>query len=173
MTESDPQVIQTLYEMLQQRGYTVDINEDDEQFTATKPDGEQVVIFSNIAEKYDVNSFRATVATMNELNIKHGIIVYSSITPATKTKISSTEAIQLTIERFEANQLRINPTKHHLVPLHEKLSRSESKEFKKQYGTNIKIIKSDDVISRFYAFRKGDIIKITRNTGYIDYRVVK
>lgn len=178
--ELDPQVITTLREMLQQREYKIDDDVDSDaedelptHLIATKPDGKQIVVFTSIVPKYNIKSFHNTVASMNELKIKHGIVVYTTITPATKKKIADTDAIRLTIESFTDQELRYNPTKHRLVPLHTRLNADECKAFKEKYGTKIKVIKVDDVISRFYAFQKGDIIKITRRSGYVDYRIVK
>ena len=44
---------------------------------------------------------------------------------------------------------------------------------KKKYGTKIPILKLDDPISRFYNYKKGDIIEITRYDNNICHRMIK
>jgi len=179
MTEThyDSRVFTTLCEMIEQRNYIIETKFDEDSIpssiVATKPNGEKVVIFSEIVDKYNIKKFHTTVSHMNEMKIKHGIIVFTSITPATKKKIIDTEAIKLTIESFFEQDLKYNPTKHRLVPQHRQLSPKECQDFKEKYGTKINVIKIDDVISRFYGFQKGDIIEIVRNNGYVNYRIVK
>ena len=46
-------------------------------------------------------------------------------------------------------------------------------DFKKNFGIKFGILRLDRPISRFYDYQKGDVIRITRNDGYINYRIVK
>ena len=45
--------------------------------------------------------------------------------------------------------------------------------FKKKYTDDIPIILKSDPISRFYGYERGDIIKVTRKSGYVMFRIVK
>lgn len=64
--------------------------------------------------------------------------------------------------------LKYNPTKHFLVPKHEKCTKEEIEELMDVYKIANKlqfpIILREDPIIRYYNFKSGDIIKITRNS---------
>ncbi len=47
------------------------------------------------------------------------------------------------------------------------------KKFTDKYGQKFPFIRKDDQIARFYNYQRGDVIKITRNDGFITYRIVK
>ena len=68
-----------------------------------------------------------------------------------------------TIDFFLEKELVYNPTKHAYVPIHEALTPEESEKFKKEVkGDIIKFPKllTTDRISRYYGYRKGQIIRI-------------
>tara|TARA_B110000208_G_scaffold65173_2_gene84505 strand:- start:1318 stop:1926 length:609 start_codon:yes stop_codon:yes gene_type:complete len=76
---------------------------------------------------------------------------------------------------------QLNPTKHVLVPKHEKLNDEESafilNKFKVKHKNQFPVLLKTDIISRYYNFKRGDIIKISDNTlplntVYITYRIV-
>jgi DNA-directed RNA polymerase subunit H (RpoH/RPB5) len=77
------------------------------------------------------------------------------------------------IELFAEEDLQFNITKHRLQPKFEKLKDSEAVDFKKNFGIKFGILRLDRPIARFYNYQKGDVIRITRNDGYINYRIVK
>lgn len=110
-------------------------------------------------------------------NIKHVIILYhSNITSSAKGIIN--QITDINIELFLFKELRINITKHRLVPLHEKVTDPQIlATFNKKYKTKLPILLKSDPIARFYNFTRGDVIKITRyiNTPnkYILYRIVR
>ena len=75
-----------------------------------------------------------------------------------------------------------NPTKHILVPKHVKLSENEVSELKKQFSitnnSQLPNILKDDPIVRYYNFKVGDILKIDKvngsmNYNYCNYRYVR
>ena len=90
------------------------------------------------------------------------------------------ESIDIVFELFSVDELQFNITKHRLVPLHQKLNEEESKSFKEKYGLKYQAILTSDPISRFYNYKRGDIIRILRirktndkNQYIIAYRIVK
>lgn len=70
------------------------------------------------------------------------------------------------LQVFLLRELMYNPSKHELVPKHEKLTDAEVKEFMDQYmlksKTHVPIIHRTDVMARWLGIRHGDIVKITR-----------
>ena len=79
-------------------------------------------------------------------------------------------------------KLQFNPTKHELVPKHSKISEEDADKLLVKYNLKNKfqlpIILRDDVISQYYNYQQGDIIKITNtasslNKEYIFFRFIK
>jgi DNA-directed RNA polymerase I, II, and III subunit RPABC1 len=112
---------------------------------------------------------------IKKMDVWHCLIVYKdTVTPIAKKVVE--ESKDIIIELFNVEELQYNITKHYLVPKHELLFKKKSKEceqFKKKYSDKFPIILKSDPVSRFYGYEKGDIIKITRNNGYITYRIVR
>ncbi len=82
----------------------------------------------------------------------------------------------LKIEHFKVEDVRINPTEYILQPKFTKLSQDDISIIEKKYGDLLKlpIMRIEDPISRWYDYKNGDIIKITRNIPnlHIYYRRV-
>lgn len=79
-------------------------------------------------------------------------------------------------------QLQFNPTKHSIVPKHTKLTCDEADNIIKQYELSsrfqLPLLLKDDIISRYYNFKTGDVIMITntistQNSNYKFYRCVR
>ncbi len=159
-------------EMFQQRGYEITDSDDANRIIALKPDGESIVCYFVNVPKFNVKSMGEYVSLMNELRLAHGIIVYkNTVTAMTKKTIEQSSKVRL--ELFAENDLQFNITKHRLQPEFEKLPFEEAEEFKEKYGYKFPTLRRDDVISQFYDYQKGDIIKVIRKTGHITYRIVK
>ena len=80
------------------------------------------------------------------------------------------------LQYFQIKDLLFNPTKHHYVPPHRKLSTEESKEIMDKYLIKSKlqlpIILHTDVIAKWLGLKQGDIVEITRyneNSGKCYY----
>lgn len=173
MVERGQNVVKTILQMFNQRGYT-DISEEENCIIATKPNGAKIYAFPSIVEKLNVSVIHNYIAILQKAEINHGIIVFEGIpTPAVKNVVSNTPDLDINIELFQADDLQFNITEHKLVPTHILLSKNEAKAFKEKYGTNIPILLRTDAIVRFYDFAKGDIIKIVRRNGFISYRIVR
>ena len=161
-------------EMILQRNYEI-IDKDDERILAKKPDGNLMCIFLTNSSKFNVDSIQEYILMMRKMNLWHSIIVYKdNVTPVAKKIISDTKDFK--IELFQEEELQYNITKHYLVPNHSiygKKDSNESIEFKKKYSDNFPVILKSDPVARFYAYEKGDIIKITRSNGYVTFRIVK
>ena len=160
-------------ELLKQRDYTI-IKEDKEnkKIIALKPNGNQMCVFFNSTPKFDTKSMKETIVLMNELGIKHSLVIFmDGVTPATKNTLSQTEDVY--IELFHEDDLQYNITRHRLQPIFERLPSDEAEEFKTKYDTKFGTLRLEKPISRFYDYSRGDVIRIIRHDGYINYRIVR
>lgn len=166
--------IQTVTEMIIQRGYKVS-DQDDEKLVGESKEGKKIVVFLKPVIKFNVDRFKEYCAKLQELGTKeynNCIIVYTdSITPMGKRMIN--ECVDMEFELFYIDELQFNITKHRLVPQHIKLEEKEAKKFKQIYGLKYQTILLSDPISRFYNYKRGDVIKIIRPRNLVAYRIVK
>lgn len=153
--------------------------------------------------KVGIKPIKACIEKVNKKGCNHLIIVAKEgITPAALVKIEEivkgitpiTEVIgdslqsipdtiipviKMNIETFKYADLMIDITEHELVPKHIKMTTEEKKKFLEETKYEEKqfprILVSDPV-SRFYNFKKGDLIKIERVSEtageYNSYRLV-
>jgi DNA-directed RNA polymerase subunit H (RpoH/RPB5) len=76
---------------------------------------------------------------------------------------------------FGYKSLLFNITKHPLVPLHEKVSKEDLKDFKKKFMiksySNLPSISYADPVCKYYGYQPGDIIKVVRKSAYVKEHV--
>lgn len=103
------------------------------------------------------------------------IIVKDKVSPG---NLKSINALNIPYQLFDIQQLKINVTRHELVPPHILLNEQETNEFLELYSMKNKketgTILRTDPIAKYMGFKSGDIIKIIRNSEsageYITYR---
>jgi DNA-directed RNA polymerase I, II, and III subunit RPABC1 len=70
------------------------------------------------------------------------------------------------LQYFQINQLLFNPTKHHLVPKHRKLTLTETNNIMEKYLIKSKaqmpMIMHNDVIAKWLGLKQGEIVEIIR-----------
>jgi DNA-directed RNA polymerase subunit H (RpoH/RPB5) len=160
-------------QMLEQRGYSI-VHKDKEELNiqALKPNDDKMIVIFNSLPKFDSKSMKEVISIMSEYDVNHSLVIYEDdITAATKNSLSQTN--EMRVELFSEEDLQYNITKHRLQPQFERLSVEKGEEFKKEYGSKFGTLRADKPISRFYDYEKGDVIKITREGGYITYRIVR
>ena len=158
-------------EMFNQRGYTLIENEED-QIVCAKSDDTQIIAFFYKNPKFSVKDIQSYIGVMNELGIYHAVIIYKdNITAFTKKVVLQSQEMEF--ELFSQDDLQYNITKHVLQPKFERLSEKEAEEFKKSYGIKFPVLRRDDPISRFYNYKRGDVIRVKRKNNSINYRIVK
>jgi len=167
--------LQTVTEMITQRGYKI-IDEDDDKLIGTNVEGDQVVVFKQPVLKFNVDRVKEYISFLHKMKMNHCIVIYTdSVTSMTNKLIAN--SVDINIELFTQEELQYNITKHRLVPQHIRLSPAEAKEFKEKFGLQHPAILRSDPIARFYAYKRGDVIKILRETGegkrFVTYRIVK
>lgn len=173
--------IKVLKEMIQDRGYIIDIvdkndeNANDENETTFCIKGRRnndiILCFLEEDDKLNIQGIKDKISVMNKEGSKKCIIVYrSSVTSSAK---KSLETLEYEFELFGMHELQLNITKHRLVPNHARVTPSEKTELDLKYKGKLPFILSQDAVSRYYGFTKGEYVRITRKNGSIIYRLVK
>lgn len=188
-------VHKTLTKMLDDRGY--DVKEENElskedfrrKFSdpsemkgliySKKDDKERIMVSYLISENkggsVGINQFKEYLQTLQEYNIKRGIIVIeSSLSADVQNKISEIKP-DTYIEVFVQSKLTFPIVEHRYVPPHIKLSESEKKDFitkmklnKDKLAITLPLLRKSDPIRIYYDFNEGDIIKILRSADIRD-----
>jgi DNA-directed RNA polymerase I, II, and III subunit RPABC1 len=163
----------TCLEMLQQREYEITEKDDPTRILATKPDGKPMAVFFTDVPKFNVKSIQVYIAAMNEIGLRHAIIVYKEgVTAFTKKAIN--KSIAMKFELFAEEELCYNITKHRLQPTFQRLPSHEAEKFKKEFGIKFGIMRSDDPIARFYGYTRGDVVRVIRGKrAFVTYRLVR
>lgn len=163
-------VKETCTEMLQQRGYDIIVNHPNYLIGKTKDKDECIACFITNISKFTVDHIEPYVRAMKTLAFDKIIVVYKGTLTSCAKK--TCEMNMLKIQFFSHSELKINITKHILVPFHFRLKSPELDDIKVKYAANIPVLLSSDPISKFYGYSKGDIIKIERADSLLAYRIV-
>lgn len=160
----------TCIEMIDARKYVL-VAEDDDEIQALNSDSE-VVVFKFVKDiKIGIDYVKCLMKDMDEDGVRHMILIHNtSVTFSAKDAFNM--APNMEFEFFLFSELQYNITKHRFVPKHIKLDIEEGRKIKEIYSHKIQAILKTEPISRFYGFKKGDIIEIHRDDG-ITYRLVK
>lgn len=142
------------------------------------PTNQMFVFFSDEA-KIGINKIKAYFTKMQEDQVTRAIVVVQSgLSPSAKQAMSDM-APKYILEHFLESELYINITEHELVPQHIKLSAEEKQELFSRYKLEDNLLTKlliTDPISRYYGYKRGDVIKIIRNSEtagrYVTHRLV-
>jgi DNA-directed RNA polymerase subunit H (RpoH/RPB5) len=182
--------IKIVKEMLIDRGYTIsnrssstlsecttiitrstEVLEEKDYECYAENGSKRILVFLCREDKLKIQEAKEKIYVMNRENVKRCIIIYmNDITPTAK---KSFETIQeYNIELFSVKELQFNITTHRLVPKHTLATDAEKEELK-IYHNKLPVLLYTDVIRRYYDYKRGDIIRITRKDNSMIYRVVK
>ena len=152
-------------EMCSQRGYNILSETEDSLLYDTCT----VYFTGNV--KINIKYIKELIQMMEIQKIDHVIIVYSGgITVSVRKIIELTEYFN--IELFEEKELNFNITNHTLVPKHNLVEDKDELLQLVKHRKNLPLILSKDPIVKFFAFKKGSILRVERGNGTIVYRVV-
>lgn len=194
-------VRKTSFEMLRDRGYDIQEEEYTKTFDQFKNDFEfngsadrkrmqinavnrddttqtiGVIFHENDLKQSDITKYQMDAEKMNLTNVI--VVVQGACSSSVKKSIDTVDENRISWEIMAEDDLIINVTKHVLVPEHIKLSKEEGDELLKKYKvkkTQLPRMLLDDPISKYYGFRRGDIVKIIRKSEtagrYVTYRAV-
>lgn len=173
------QAIKVVSEMLIDREYKIDnSNKDvkdvkDEYSYCLKAIKKSsiILVFLNEDDKLNIQGIKDKISLMNKEGANRCIIIYKSNVTSSAKK--SLETLEYDFELFALHELQLNITRHRLVPRHSYVLPSEKEELEKKYKGKLPILLHTDPVSRYYDFKRGDYIRITRKDGSIIYRIVK
>jgi DNA-directed RNA polymerase subunit H (RpoH/RPB5) len=170
------QAIKVISEMLIDREYKIeyiDLNLTREKnfYVKANKQNSNIIVFINDDEKLNIQGIKDKISVMNREGSNSCIIIYKSNVTSSAKK--SLETLEYEFELFALYELQLNITRHRLVPRHSKVLPSEKEHLEKNYKGKLPILLHTDPISRYYAFKRGEYIRITRKDGSIIYRVVK
>lgn len=165
----------TIYQMLEDRGYTnIQTNHETMKTTADK-DGEKIYVYFATSKKkgLGVNEVRNI---LEEVAGEKLILVYeSSITFYAKQAIKEYP----NVETFQAKRLYYNVTQHVLVPPHRLLTEEQKEEFLLKHNVKLnqcKRILCTDPVAKYYGAVPGNLMEIERSSPdgrrFYAYRVV-
>lgn len=129
-----------------------------------------VFIFS---EKMGIDSLKFVIAFCERMEVKNIIIIHQHLVTSNCRKVIE-NLFQYNIEIFQLDHFQYDITSLYYYLPHEKVHDPELIEFiKDNYHNKIPILLKSDAISRYFDFKRGDIIKVTRGENDICYRIVK
>ena len=161
----------TCNDMLNDRGF-IESGIIEEQYKIYEKDTNKTMLIISQSDKLNIDYMKEYIKLLSDNEIKSCIIVYNNdITPSAKKVVEN--LFQYSIELFTLNELQFNITKHRLYNKHEKLNQEERREFVEKYGIKIPVILEKDPVSRYFNFKKGNVIRVTRKNDIIVYRIVK
>jgi DNA-directed RNA polymerase subunit H (RpoH/RPB5) len=119
-----------------------------------------------------IDTIKDLISLLRHYQCNNGIII-GEAPPSTQALEELRKVPLLHVQIFNDNELMYNPTKHYLVPKHRALSEEEAKVFleeNKLYITRMPSLlvntgKMVDPIAKWYDFRPGQIIEITRENS--------
>ena len=161
-------VVNTLYEMLTDRGY------DSSTFTwydnrlSIEHNSKKTYAYLLIDTKIGINNIKHIRSDAEENNVKHVILIYSNnITSHAKQQLDTMVHDGYSIEIFKDKELYFNITKHELVPKHELLTDEEKINLLKSLNVksnNLPFIKQTDPVAKYMGLKKGNVVKIYRTS---------
>ena len=166
--DRSPEVIT---EMMAARGYQI-VETEEDKMLAENEKGHRILVLFVEDSNLNINTVKALDSILSENGLNHAILVYNKNITSSAKKIIETVS-HFTIETFQKSELQFNITTHRLVPKHERCCDEESAEIKKKWGAKLPGILTIDPVSRFYNYKRGEIIKITRKDGFVAYRIVR
>ena len=152
-------------------------------FKSKNTEGDDIHIIFLDDKRLNISAVRALVNylgvnTNNKSHKKkcHGIVIHEETPTSSGTHQLATLGATgcCTVELFKESFFYNCIIEHDLVPKHEKLPKSDAEFLKKKLGVGKMMhLISTYPISRFYEYKPGDVIKVTRNNGSVVYREVK
>jgi DNA-directed RNA polymerase I, II, and III subunit RPABC1 len=181
-TVIDKSILQTISEMMNERKYYLfSTNKENIELIYSSSycknenkekeiKNDSIIVFFPQEKKVNIDIVKEKIYKMKNNNIKKCIIVYKeTITSSAKKTL---ELLNSDIELFLEDELKYNITKHYLVPKHILMPDNEKRKIKEKFGKKMPVLLKSDPVSRFYNYKKSDIIKIIRDNDIVCYRVV-
>lgn len=146
--------------MLERRGYDVEIIQEDED-DSFRIAGVLVVFI--VEGKVSVGMMKSVIARRTDENQDEKIIIVhaNSLTAEAKNVMNSSK----NIETFTFDQMAFDLLL--AVPHHSKVHGPKHKDWK-----NYPVLSSNDAVVKYFDFKKGDVVRIKEDDGTISHRRV-
>lgn len=165
------QCVKVIKEMMTDRGYVLWVDSENVSICSTKDNKSHIMVYLCHSEKFNIEGVKFAIYQLQQHHLKHVLIVYQNIITSSARK--AIEHMQdYIVELFEKKNMQFNPTHHRLYCPHIKINK-EDNEVPTDQVNHLPILLRTDVISKYFHFNRGDIIKIERNNGSVAYRIVK
>ena len=156
-----PKIIQTVVDMLQDRGYEI---EEGECIMGKKNNG-TLKVYHCDNPKIGIKHINEIIEDMDTNIITSGIFVYSGIVSSFAKQLLSDNS--KTLQYFHEDELSFNITHHSFVPEHRIVSQETKKEIMEKYKVSEKQlpwIHNSDPVVKYHGGCIGDLFRIVRNT---------
>lgn len=174
--DMEKQAVSVVEEMLTDRGYNIvyidrDLNKGESYVIKANKDNDWCLCCINHEEKVNIAGIKERISILNRESANRCIIIYRSSVTSTAKK--SIDTLEYNFELFGLNELQLNITRHRLVPRHVRVTEEENKMLEEKFKGKLPQMLTSDPVSRYYAFARGEYIRIHRKDGSMMYRVVK
>ncbi|XP_052686424.1 DNA-directed RNA polymerases I, II, and III subunit RPABC1 [Crassostrea angulata] len=140
---------------------------------------DQMFVFFPEEPNVGIKTIKTYCQRMQEENITRAIIVVQNrMTPSAKQSLTDM-APKYILEQFLEAELLINITEHMLVPEHVVMTPEEKTELLARYKlkeSQLPRIQQGDPVARYFGLKRGQVVKIIRNSEtagrYVSYRLV-
>jgi DNA-directed RNA polymerase subunit H (RpoH/RPB5) len=163
----EPHIINNIDKMLHRRGYD---KIDDDNLIYRQNDS-IIKVFCCLHSKLNIDKIRSFIQELEQSNIFHTIIIYDNVITSSCKKILE-HMVRFTFETFHIREMSFDITEHMYYNPHEKMTHDEIRNLKNDIK-NFPVLLKTDPVCRYFAFKKGDIIRIKRRNGIIIYRLIK
>ncbi|KAK8576465.1 hypothetical protein V6N13_032387 [Hibiscus sabdariffa] len=169
----DSDVSMTRQQFIEKFGENIHLKRDDLLILSNKGDAptDQIYVFFPAEQKVGVPMVRNCAKRMKADNVYNAILVVQrALTAPAKGAISEINSY-FHMEVFEEAELLTNITEHMFVPKHTVLKDQEKKELLEKYrvkDTQLPRILVSDPVARYYGMRRGQVVKITRQSVTAD-----
>ncbi|KAK3933332.1 DNA-directed RNA polymerases I, II, and III subunit RPABC1 [Frankliniella fusca] len=148
-------------------------------FTHSKNNDEKMYVFFPVEKAVRKADIIVYCQDMQRENVFRGIFVVQDALTTVAKKAIADFAPTFRLEAFWESELLVNIMDHELVPQHIVLSDQEKEELFSKYKITENLlmrIQSHDPVVRYYGLKRGQVIKIIRNSEtagrYVLYRIV-
>lgn len=140
---------------------------------------DKMFVFFPEEPKIGIKTVQNYVVKMQAEGVNRAIIIVRiGLTPSAKQAMRDV-APEFILEEFLESEMLINITEHELVPQHVLLTVEEKEELFSRYKlkeSQLMKMLTTDPVARYYGYKRGQVIKITRKSDtagrYVTHRLV-
>ena len=156
----NPKVVQTIVEMLQDRGYEIEESEN----IIGKKEKCLVKIYHCDSPKIGIKHINEVIENIEQERFNKGIFIYSGVLSSfAKHLLTDNKSF---LQYFHEDELSFNITHHKYVPEHKILPIETKKQIMNKYKISEKQlpwISSSDPVIKYHGGCVGDLVRITRD----------